>query len=938
MRVKSLLALLFLSSTVFAYQTTYNPFTGKLDYVGVSSGSIPAGSNNYIQNTSSLQSGATFYVSSGTVNGPFWSNTQFGSGLSACGDSTHALAWSAGTYSCQAITGTGGGGSPSGSINAGSQHGAAYYSVSGSSNVVDSSTHFKIYPSSSAETGVLGSSVTYSVTAGSVTVGDLSISLPVQTDANKKLISTAIDLSGSQATGTMAAARMPALTGDITTTAGALATTAAVNQGNIKVFTSSVTFVNVLGLNTTFGIVASSISVSSANVGGQLTAGAVTIQGTNVITQFVAIGLASTTANTQLLAIETDTTSIVTNSIARFNAVDVSTKNIASSTAAIANLLNGKVNYSSFSVTAPLIYNNGTGASSFSQQVAQHETFTSSVTISGAVQAATATFTQGGSPSPYTNAPLQVYGNTNGFIQTVVQNTSSGPLASGDIVITSDLGGNTSYYLDIGINSSKNADPSYPVLWSTSSYVYSSDADLVIGAGWNATDPNAMIMFVTSAPIAANTRMTIYSSGSIQTYGNLSISSGMILNGSAGTSGQVVTSGGPGAIPSWTTASGSGGGSSGTIVQVIQVTTTTAASTTNTAFTNTNLSATITPLAASDQIKITVIGTLSNASAAAAAYATIAKGTANLLATNGQCSESGLASGVVSCAMGFIDVGPLTLSPTTYFVQAMTSNGAFATTFGGTNLTQTIILEEFSPSGGVSGVALLKSTQTWTGQNNWTGPQKSTFTALEVTNLTINNSQTVVSTSSVDTLTNKTIDAEGAGNSITIPFIVNYRAGLCQAGTASLGFSNYTSSGPTATCLLSSSTVIGAAAFVDGSTNTVQDHFRLPSDWTGNIDLQAVWTSTMTNNQVFWEMRTACISSGTFSAQTFNAYQNVFSGAPSFAGDFTEASQSALTVTGCTANSQFFFEFARNGSHPTLDTHLGNANLIDLMFTMRRAL
>lgn len=44
--------------------------------------------------------------------------------------------------------------------------------------------------------------------------------------------------------------------------------------------------------------------------------------------------------------------------------------------------------------------------------------------------------------------------------------------------------------------------------------------------------------------------------------GNVSISSGVLLNGSAGTNGQVFTSGGPGTIPTWTTISGGGGGSS----------------------------------------------------------------------------------------------------------------------------------------------------------------------------------------------------------------------------------------------------------------------------------------------------------------------------------------------------------------------------------------
>lgn len=64
---KLLLALLLWPSLAHAYSTVFNPFTSKLDYVGVSTSSI---SGNFIANQDTLQSGATFYVSSGTV-GPF---------------------------------------------------------------------------------------------------------------------------------------------------------------------------------------------------------------------------------------------------------------------------------------------------------------------------------------------------------------------------------------------------------------------------------------------------------------------------------------------------------------------------------------------------------------------------------------------------------------------------------------------------------------------------------------------------------------------------------------------------------------------------------------------------------------------------------------------------------------------------------------------------
>jgi hypothetical protein len=59
----------------------------------------------------------------------------------------------------------------------------------------------------------------------------------------------AINLSGSEATGTLAAGRFPALTGDITTSAGALATTAAATQANIQTL-SRTAGVAVHGTNT----------------------------------------------------------------------------------------------------------------------------------------------------------------------------------------------------------------------------------------------------------------------------------------------------------------------------------------------------------------------------------------------------------------------------------------------------------------------------------------------------------------------------------------------------------------------------------------------------------------------------------------------------------------------------------------------------------------
>jgi Pectate lyase superfamily protein len=86
-------------------------------------------------------------------------------------------------------------------------------------------------------------------TGTSLQLSGLTASLPVQTDGSKNLISSAIDLSGAQATGTLAAGRFPALTGDITTSAGSLATSLASTLAGNKQFTGTIGIINAPSAN-----------------------------------------------------------------------------------------------------------------------------------------------------------------------------------------------------------------------------------------------------------------------------------------------------------------------------------------------------------------------------------------------------------------------------------------------------------------------------------------------------------------------------------------------------------------------------------------------------------------------------------------------------------------------------------------------------------------
>lgn len=95
-----------------------------------------------------------------------------------------------------------------------------------------------------------------------VAYSSFSVSDPIRLSAAGAFSTTLLSAT-TGFTGTLQAAQFPALTGDITTSAGALATTATALQGNIKTFSSSITVTGVGGLTVTSGIVVATVTISS---------------------------------------------------------------------------------------------------------------------------------------------------------------------------------------------------------------------------------------------------------------------------------------------------------------------------------------------------------------------------------------------------------------------------------------------------------------------------------------------------------------------------------------------------------------------------------------------------------------------------------------------------------------------------------------------------
>ena len=192
--------------------------------------------------------------------------------------------------------------------------------------------------------------------------------------------------------------------------------------------------------------------------------------------------------------------------------------------------------------------------------VINQETVGSSLTVRTVMQAASGSFTYGISASTiaistlainqngssagiYPAAPIVVTGNTNSLFQTALQNISNGASATGDITITNDLGGNTSYYIDVFANSSKYSQSAYSVEPSSATGMASSDSDLFLWAGVNGGVNNAAnerVIIGSSNPFSGNTSMIISTQGvniglgvvmsTFSPAGNLTVAYGLVAS------------------------------------------------------------------------------------------------------------------------------------------------------------------------------------------------------------------------------------------------------------------------------------------------------------------------------------------------------------------------------------------------------------------------
>lgn len=170
----------------------------------------------------------------------------------------------------------------------------------------------------------------------------------------------------------------------------------------------------------------------------------------------------------------------------------------------------------------------------------------------GNLAVSTGTFSLSGAAglSSFPYSPLAVFGNANTYLQEVIQNLSNGANASGDLILTNDLGGDTSYYLDIGVNSSKFSQTGQTAEASSSTFVSSSDSDLLLWAGTNGglnSAASESVIFGSSNPVTANRAMVI-APATASGPGAVTVLSSMTVSAAFGVLGTTMTVATTGAI------------------------------------------------------------------------------------------------------------------------------------------------------------------------------------------------------------------------------------------------------------------------------------------------------------------------------------------------------------------------------------------------------
>ena len=195
----------------------------------------------------------------------------------------------------------------------------------------------------------------------------------------------------------------------------------------------------------------------------------------------------------------------------------------------------------------------------------------------------------------------------------------------------------------------------------------------------------------------------------------------------------------------------------------------------------------------------------------------------------------------------------------------------------------------------------------------------------------------VSTAASTTTFTNKTLDAEGTGNALTIPRRIWLPAAGCDGTTAGSIWDLPTTAPAVAACVTGTNTQKGVLDFADASDLSAQLTYALPSTWTGAIDAKVKWFTTATSGDVVWQLQTICVADAETDDPAFNTASTVTDTAKGTTNQINDAAITGVTTTGCAAGELMHVKIRRDAGHAS-DTHAATARLIGVELVIREAM
>lgn len=201
---------------------------------------------------------------------------------------------------------------------------------------------------------------------------------------------------------------------------------------------------------------------------------------------------------------------------------------------------------------------------------------------------------------------------------------------------------------------------------------------------------------------------------------------------------------------------------------------------------------------------------------------------------------------------------------------------------------------------------------------------------------------TVAGKATADIFTNKTLDAEGTGNVITIPVKIWTPTATCSNTQASANFDVTSTTAPLANCEGGTNNKGATLDFDDTTAECVQSSVLLPSDWSGAIDAIYVWKAAATSGAVGWCSQFICTADAETDDNAFPAFSSSLCVSDTAKGttlQLNTAADTGITATGCAAGELMRWRLCRDAASVAVtDSMAGDAKLVGVELTMRRAM